>query len=102
MTRRITLVMVAVVAATLLIAGLITVAVTQVRATTVTEERLVHQLGGVSLQSAALRQLADRFEALRDRVPNRPGTRRDAEGCAVLVLRRALRLRDAACVLVAP
>src|SRR4051794_16353261 len=102
MTRRITAVMVAVVAATLLIAGLITVVVTQVRATTVTEERLVRQLDGVSLQSAALQQLADRLEALRDRQPNPGGTRRDPRGCPVLALRRALQLRDAGCVLVAP
>lgn len=102
MTRRITLVMVAVVAATLLIAGLITVGVTQVRATTVTEERLVRQLDGLTLQSAALQQLADRLEALRDRLPNRAGSRRDTEGCPVLALRRALQLRDAACVLVGP
>ena len=102
MTRRITLVMVAVVAATLVIAGLITVVVTQARATTTTEDRLVRQLDELNLDSPALQQLASRLEALRERAANRPGVRRDPEGCPVLVLRRALQLRDAACVLVAP
>jgi signal transduction histidine kinase len=101
MTRRITLVMVAVVAATLLMAGLITVVVTQVRATSTTEDRLVGQLDDLNLTSPALQQLANRLEALRDRAANRRGIRRDPEGCPVLVLRRALQLRDAACVLVA-
>src|SRR5215218_726234 len=99
MTRRITVVMVLVVVATLLIAGLLTVALTQARATRATEDRLTRQLDAISLQSSSLQQLADRLQAL----PDRPGRRvagRDAEGCPVLALRRALQLRDAVCVLV--
>jgi signal transduction histidine kinase len=115
-TRRITLAMVAVVAATLAIAGVMTFALTQARASRATETSLVRQLQGLELSEGLLQQFLDRIQArqaLRQgrtttTTPTTPpaaaGNSRllDSDGCPVRPLRQALQVREAECVLVDP
>jgi two-component system sensor histidine kinase BaeS len=120
MTRRITVAMIAVVVATLLVAGLTTFGLTQARAAHATEANLVRQLDDLGVGVNAIEQFLQRLEAAaRARQANRRGPTTttqpgaaptttappralDAQGCPVRALRRALQVRDAECILVEP
>jgi two-component system sensor histidine kinase BaeS len=112
LTRRLTLAMVGMVAATLAVSGVMTFLLTQARAARTTETSLVRQLQGLDFGGVSMQQFLERMAARQARTgrtttttgPQRNNGQRflDSDGCPVTSMRRALQVREAGCVLVDP